>query len=86
MTVQPAHDVASREELLAEMNGAAARQMALALKGGFDAMDNENVAPYPAGLNDCVSGLKWLRTNSTMLNIDTSRIVAAADRDQRERM
>ncbi len=166
MTVQPAHDVASREELLAEMSGAAARQMAITLKGVFDVMDNETVAPsagllvrehsvlsqpdgnhinirfvrpdtqeilpcvyyihgggmqimscydghyrawariiaaqgvavamvdfrnaltpssvpevapFPAGLNDCISGLKWLHTNSAMLNIDTSRIVVAGE-------
>ncbi len=27
------------------------------------------VAPYPAGLNDCISGLKWLHANSASLNI-----------------
>jgi hypothetical protein len=43
MTVQPAHDVASREALLAEMNGAVARQMAITLKSVFDAMDNETI-------------------------------------------
>ena len=28
------------------------------------------VAPYPAGLNDCVSGVKWVHKNSEDLNID----------------
>ena len=166
MAVPPAHDVASRDELLAEMNGAAAKQMAITLKGVFDAMDNETVAPsagllvsehsvvsqpdgnrinirfvrpetqeklpcvyyihgggmqvmscydghyrawariiaaqgvavamvdfrnalmpssvpevapFPAGLNDCISGLKWLHASSAMLNIDTSRIVVAGE-------
>lgn len=30
------------------------------------------VAPYPAGLNDCVSGLKWVYANAEKLSIDTS--------------
>ena len=31
------------------------------------------VAPYPAGLNDCVAGLKWVHANAAKLGIDTSR-------------
>jgi acetyl esterase/lipase len=37
------------------------------------------VAPYPAGLNDCVSGLKWLVANSTELNVDPARIIVAGE-------
>lgn len=37
------------------------------------------VAPFPAGLNDCVSGLKWTIENAESLNIDTSRIVVAGE-------
>ena len=37
------------------------------------------VAPYPAGLNDCVSGLKWVHANAAALNIDASRIVIAGE-------
>lgn len=37
------------------------------------------VAPYPAGLNDCVSGLKWLRENAESLAVDPSRIVVAGE-------
>jgi acetyl esterase/lipase len=37
------------------------------------------VAPYPAGLNDCVSGLKWLRANAEQLGIDPTRIVVAGE-------
>ncbi|MBV8804194.1 MAG: alpha/beta hydrolase, partial [Sinobacteraceae bacterium] len=37
------------------------------------------VAPYPAGLNDCVSGLKWIHTNAEKLGIDTSRVVVAGE-------
>ena len=31
------------------------------------------VAPYPAGLNDCVSGLKWVHANASELNIDAKK-------------
>lgn len=37
------------------------------------------VAPYPAGLNDCVSGLEWVAANATSLGIDGSRIVVAGE-------
>ena len=37
------------------------------------------VAPFPAGLNDCVSGLKWVVTNAAHLNIDPERIVVAGE-------
>jgi len=37
------------------------------------------VAPFPAGLNDCVSGVKWLAANAAKLGIDASRIVVAGE-------
>jgi acetyl esterase/lipase len=37
------------------------------------------VAPYPAGLNDCVAGLKWVVKQSETLGIDASRIVVAGE-------
>lgn len=37
------------------------------------------VAPYPAGLNDCVAGLRWLHANAKNLGIDASRIVIAGE-------
>jgi acetyl esterase/lipase len=37
------------------------------------------VAPYPAGLNDCVSGVKWVATNSAELGIDSARIIVAGE-------
>jgi acetyl esterase len=37
------------------------------------------VAPYPAGLNDCVSGLKWVSANSDILSIDRSKIIVSGD-------
>lgn len=37
------------------------------------------VAPYPAGLNDCVSGLKWVVANSDDLGIDSGQIIIAGE-------
>ncbi|HEY2709829.1 MAG TPA: alpha/beta hydrolase [Caulobacteraceae bacterium] len=37
------------------------------------------IEPFPAGLNDCVSGLKWLVENHAALGIDASRIVIAGE-------
>jgi len=37
------------------------------------------VAPFPAGLNDCVSGVKWVAANAKALNIDPTRIVVAGE-------
>lgn len=37
------------------------------------------VAPFPAGLNDCVSGVHWLSQNAETLGIDKDRIVIAGE-------
>src|SRR3974377_1236482 len=37
------------------------------------------VAPFPAGLNDCVSGLKWVAANAGHLAIDPARIIVAGE-------
>ncbi|HTW33157.1 MAG TPA: alpha/beta hydrolase fold domain-containing protein [Rhizomicrobium sp.] len=37
------------------------------------------VEPFPAGLSDCVSGLKWVASHADMLNIDAKRIVVAGE-------
>jgi acetyl esterase len=37
------------------------------------------VAPYPAGLNDCLSGLAWVHANAARLNIDPARVVIAGE-------
>ncbi len=37
------------------------------------------VEPFPAGLNDCVSGLKWVHANAKALGIDPARIVIAGE-------
>ena len=37
------------------------------------------VLPYPAGLNDCVSGVKWLNANADALGVDPDRVVIAGE-------
>jgi acetyl esterase/lipase len=37
------------------------------------------VAPYPAGLNDCVSGLRWLHANAAALGVNPAKIVVAGE-------
>jgi acetyl esterase/lipase len=37
------------------------------------------VEPFPAGLNDCVSGVRWLVSQAEALNIDPARIVVAGE-------
>ena len=37
------------------------------------------VAPFPAGLNDCVSGFDYIKTNAKKLNIDSKRIVISGE-------
>lgn len=37
------------------------------------------VAPFPAGLNDCVSGVKWLHEQADALNIDSEHIIVAGE-------
>jgi acetyl esterase len=37
------------------------------------------VAPFPAGLNDCVSGLRWVAANAEELGIDAARLVVAGE-------
>jgi acetyl esterase len=37
------------------------------------------VAPYPAGLNDVVSGVKWVSANASLLGIDPTRLVVAGE-------
>jgi len=37
------------------------------------------IAPFPAGLNDCVSGVRWVAANAAKLGIDASRIIVAGE-------
>jgi acetyl esterase len=60
----------------------AAQGVAVAMvdfRNALRASSAPEVLPYPAGLNDCVSGLKWVHANAAALNIDPSRIVIAGE-------
>jgi acetyl esterase/lipase len=37
------------------------------------------VEPFPAGLNDCVSGLKWVVSQADELGVDAQRVVVAGE-------
>jgi acetyl esterase len=37
------------------------------------------VAPFPAGLNDCLSGLRWVVFNASQLGIDPAEVVVAGE-------
>ncbi len=37
------------------------------------------VAPFPAGLNDCVSGLRWVVAHADELGVDPARVVVAGE-------
>jgi acetyl esterase len=37
------------------------------------------VAPFPAGLNDCVSGFHWVLANAAALEVDPARLVIAGE-------
>ena len=39
----------------------------------------EEVAPFPAGLNDCVSGLKWFVEHAAEFGVDPNRIIVAGE-------
>jgi acetyl esterase len=38
-----------------------------------------DVAPFPAGLNDCVSGLRFVHENAAALGVDAERIVVSGE-------
>ncbi|HZN12784.1 MAG TPA: alpha/beta hydrolase [Acidimicrobiales bacterium] len=48
-------------------------------RNSIDPSSVEEVAPYPAGLNDCVSGLKWVAGHHADLSIDPNRLVVAGE-------
>ena len=60
----------------------AAQGVAVAMvdfRNALRASSAPEVAPFPAGLNDCVSGLKWVHANSAALNIDPAKIIVAGE-------
>jgi acetyl esterase len=60
----------------------AAQGVAVAMvdfRNAIRASSAPEVAPYPAGMNDCVSGVRWVHRNAAKLGIDASRIVVAGE-------
>jgi acetyl esterase/lipase len=60
----------------------AARGVAVAMvdfRNCLRASSAPEIAPFPAGLNDCVSGLRWVCANADTLNIDPAKIVVAGE-------
>ena len=60
----------------------AARGVAVAMvdfRNAVHAGSTPEIAPYPAGLNDCISGLKWVHAHAAALGIDPSRIVVTGE-------
>jgi acetyl esterase len=60
----------------------AAQGVAVAMvdfRNALRASSAPEVVPFPAGLNDCVSGLKWVHANAAALNIDPSRVIVAGE-------
>lgn len=60
----------------------AARGVAVAMvdfRNALTPSSVEEVAPFPAGLNDCASGLRWLVEHALDLGVDRDRIVIAGE-------
>ncbi len=60
----------------------AAQDVAVALidfRNALRASSAPEVAPFPAGLNDCVSGLRWLSANAEDLGLDRRRLIVAGE-------
>ena len=71
------------DELYAAWGRCIARQgLAVAMVDFRNAMwpsSAPEIEPFPAGLNDCVSGLKWVHANAEELNIDKEKIIIAGE-------
>jgi acetyl esterase len=52
---------------------------AVDFRNSISASSAPEVAPYPAGLNDCVSGLRWVHKNASKLGIDPERIIISGE-------
>ena len=48
-------------------------------RNALTASSAAEVVPFPAGLNDCVSGLKWTHANAAALKINAERIIIAGE-------
>ena len=60
----------------------AAQGVAVAMvdfRNALTASSAPEVLPFPAGLDDCVSGVRWLSANADALGVDARRIVVAGE-------
>lgn len=60
----------------------AAQNVAVAMIDFRNALTPSSVpelAPFPGGLNDCVSGVRWVSQQADQLNIDPARIIVAGE-------
>ncbi len=60
----------------------AAQGVAVAMvdfRNALVASSAEEVAPFPAGLNDCVSGVKWVHEHADELGIDAQHLIVAGE-------
>ncbi len=60
----------------------AAEGLAVAMvdfRNSVTASSAPEVEPFPSGLNDCVSGVRWVVDNASDLGIDTSRVIVAGE-------
>jgi acetyl esterase len=60
----------------------AAQGVAVAMvdfRNSVHADTSPEVAPFPAGLNDCAAGLRWVHQSAASLGIDPKRIIVAGE-------
>lgn len=60
----------------------AAEGLAVAMidfRNAITASSAQEVEPFPAGLNDCVAGLRWMVAHAEELQIDTTQVIVAGE-------
>lgn len=60
----------------------AARGVAVAMvdfRNAVHSSSTPEIAPFPAALDDCLSGLEWVRDNAATLGIDPARIIVTGE-------
>ncbi|WP_417593253.1 alpha/beta hydrolase fold domain-containing protein [Parasphingorhabdus sp.] len=60
----------------------AAQNVAVAMvdfRNSLSPSSSVDVAAFPASLNDCISGLRWVHENAALLRIDSKRLIVAGE-------